>query len=73
MTREEILTPIRCVKMLEERLRAYYDQHQTTDCKCELCKHTELILALLHGTPVSHETLQWAKVKRPEGFVPKDN
>jgi hypothetical protein len=26
------------VKGLENALRAYYNQHQATGCKCELCK-----------------------------------
>jgi hypothetical protein len=71
MTPEEKHKVMFLVRGLEERLRAYYNQHQETGCKCELCKNAELAFALLHGKAVSPETYFWSTGKWPKGFVPQ--
>lgn len=45
MTAEEIQVMWIYTRGLEGALRAYYNQHQATSCKCELCKNTVLAFA----------------------------
>ena len=72
VTPEEKYSFMCLVRGLEERLRAYYDQHQATGCECELCKNAELAFALLHGKALTPETFHWATGKWPKGVVPQN-
>jgi hypothetical protein len=45
-TTEEKYALVVKMRLLEDALRAYYNQHRATSCDCELCKNAERALAM---------------------------